>query len=171
MMYQILTVLGACVSATNANNLVSRQSCSSDFNICAPAGTTSSSLGPISSNWADLYMSIVNVVSDYAVGADPPTTTTIDPNGPARREQAFCCEYTSLQDQTLLTASGSNVARCLVVNEYHIAMCWVSVCSRCTLKAPGSHLRRTNSPPTCTFLTVLMGMSRRQFSIQAAGTR
>jgi len=170
-MYQILTVLAACVSATNANNLVSRQSCSSDFNICAPAGATSNSLGPISSSWADLYMSIVKVVSDYAIGADPPTTTTIDPNGPARREQSFCCESTSLQDQTLLTASGSNVARCLVVDEYHVAMCWVSACPRYTLKAPGSDSRRTNSPLTCTFLTVLMGMSRRPSSIQAAGTR
>lgn len=97
MMYKILTVLAACTSLTYANKLASRQSCSPDFRICAPAGTTSNSLGPIGSSWADLYMSIVNVVGDYAIGADAPTTTTVDPNGPARREQAFCCESISIR--------------------------------------------------------------------------
>lgn len=97
MMYNILTVLAACTSLTYANKLASRQSCSPDFRICAPAGATSNSLGPIGSSWAELYMSIVNVVGDYAIGADAPTTTTVDPNGPARREQAFCCESISIR--------------------------------------------------------------------------
>jgi len=97
MIYKVLTVLAACTAVTNANELASRQSCSPDFRICAPAAATSNSLGPIGSSWTDLYMSIVNVVGDYAIGADAPTTTTVDPNGPARREQAFCCESNSIR--------------------------------------------------------------------------
>ena len=93
MIYNLLIVLAACMSATNANNIARRQDCSPDFTICAPRGATSGSLGPISSSWANLYMDIVNVVSDYDIDDGPLTTATVDPNGPARREMAFCCEW------------------------------------------------------------------------------
>lgn len=89
---QILAVLAACVLVIDANNLVAGQDCTVDFKVCAPPGATADSLGPIGSGWANLYMSIVDVVTDYAIDDDPPATTTVDPNGPARRKQAFCCK-------------------------------------------------------------------------------
>ncbi|KAK5955210.1 hypothetical protein OHC33_003890 [Knufia fluminis] len=74
----------------NASSLVTGQDCTANFKVCAPPDATSNSLGPIGSSWANLYMDIVKVVNDYDLDDDPPTTTTVDPNGPARREQAFC---------------------------------------------------------------------------------
>lgn len=98
-------------------------SCSSDFKICAPAGTKTDSLGPIGSAWGDLFNNIVDVVSNY--GISHPAAATIDASGPARREQAFCCQFSCRQRSQADQFLGSNVADCLLVPVVDIAMCWV----------------------------------------------
>ncbi|KAK5071309.1 hypothetical protein LTR64_007812 [Lithohypha guttulata] len=93
-----------------ASALEPRQACSSDFRVCAPPGLTTNTLGPISSQWGQLYSDIISTVNGYSIeDGDGPTTTLVDPDGPARREMAFCC---------------SNIADCLIVKNYGIQMCW-----------------------------------------------
>lgn len=66
-------------------------SCSANFKICAPAGTKTDTLGPISSTWGDLYNDIVNLVSNYGISQP---ATDLNPKGPARRDTGvFCCKH------------------------------------------------------------------------------
>lgn len=91
MAYQLLK-FGILPSLALATALTPRQDCSADFKICSPPGATKNTLGPIGPSWASLYDDIINVVNGYTID-DAPSTTTIDPNGPARRDMAFCCKY------------------------------------------------------------------------------
>lgn len=75
-----------------ATVLTPRQDCSADFKICNPPGATQNTLGPIGPSWDSLYNDIVDVVNGYTID-DAPATTSVDPNGPARRDMAFCCNY------------------------------------------------------------------------------
>lgn len=68
--------------------LSARDSCSLDFEICAPEGAKLSTLGPISETWGELYSDIIQVVDDWSLSAvgykgHPPAS--------ARRDTAFCC--------------------------------------------------------------------------------
>ncbi|KAJ9654107.1 hypothetical protein H2198_006787 [Neophaeococcomyces mojaviensis] len=103
----ILVSVAALLSALCSGALFERQSCSSDFKICAPPGAKTETLGPVSSSWATLFNDVVNIVSGFSINS--PAVTTVDPSGPARREMAFCC---------------SNIADCLLVPNYLIPMCW-----------------------------------------------
>lgn len=124
-MFHSTTILAAFVPLVVASGISSglSGSCSPNFKICAPAGAKTDSLGPIGWAWGNLFIDIVDIVSQYA--SFPPAAATISPNGPARREQTFCCELVipklNLTDHSL----GSNVADCLLVPYYDIAMCWV----------------------------------------------
>lgn len=77
--------------------LVERQSCSSDFQICAPQGAKTSSLGSFNSSWDNLFNDIVSVVSGFSL--NNPAVTSVDPDGPARRDAdldvAFCCKLSA----------------------------------------------------------------------------
>ena len=71
------------------SQLSTRDSCSADFDICAPDGAKVNTLGPISDGWGELFTDIVKVVGDWSLSAvgykgHPPTS--------ARRDTAFCCE-------------------------------------------------------------------------------
>ena len=88
---QKLFSLAAILPLTIAGNLVARQDCSSDFRICNPPGARDSTLGPIGPRWANLYSEIVNLVNGYSLN-DNPSTSTVDPDGPARRDIGFCCK-------------------------------------------------------------------------------
>jgi len=97
MQLAITAGLAACLATLCSGTLVERQSCSSDFKLCAPPGAKNETLGPIDSSWANLFTDVINVVSNYSL--DISDVTTVNPGGPARRDtsMAFCCMLTQLE--------------------------------------------------------------------------
>lgn len=91
MARQLLT-FGILPSLALSTVLTPRQDCSANFKICSPPGATKNTLGSIGPGWDSLYNDIINVVNGYSID-DAPVTTSVDPNGPARRDMAFCCEW------------------------------------------------------------------------------
>lgn len=124
----IATILGISTLANAKHAVVGMSgSCSSNFKICAPEGVKTNSLGPIGPAWGDLFNNIVATVSDYGISRPAVAGEIVDPTGVVRREQALCCKYNGASLDHSNNRVGSNVADCLLVAEFDIAMCWVSI--------------------------------------------
>lgn len=92
-MFHSTSVLAALVPFVFASSITlgSSGNCSADFEICAPAGAETDSLGPIgSSTWLDLFSNIVDIVSQYGISHPAVAKTSL--SRLARREETFCCK-------------------------------------------------------------------------------
>ena len=93
MILTIVATIALSLSVTAANVLEPRQDCSDSFKICDPQGANSATLGPIDASWGKLYQDIINLVDNYDIDDAPTTVAPVNPDGPARREIAFCCQF------------------------------------------------------------------------------